>query len=231
MSKQEPFKALWQRAAERKGGDAALTALLPLTGDGAASLSDAQLLSAMSAQIFKSGFVWRVVDNKWPAFEQAFWGFDPQKLLLMSPEQLDQRASDPALIRHGKKMQAIMDNAQMVQALAEEHGSFGHWLRQWDSRDVIGLWAELKRRGSRLGGNTGPYFLRSVGIDTFLMTGDIIAYLKAHELLDASPTSKRGQSQAQAVFNRWLDESGLPLASLSRVVACSVGDNRLGVTD
>ncbi|WP_028108213.1 DNA-3-methyladenine glycosylase I [Ferrimonas futtsuensis] len=227
MSKMEKFEAIWQRAAERKGGDDALRALLPPQSEGSLA-SDDRLLSAMSAQIFKSGFVWRVVENKWPAFEEAFWGFEPHKLVLMSPEQLDQRMQNSALIRHGKKMQAVLDNARMVAELAEEHGSFGRWLSQWQSREVVALWAELKKRGARLGGNTGPYFLRVVGIDTFLMTGDVTSYLQAHQLIEGAPTSKRALTQAQACFNQWQQQSDLPLASISRVISCSVGDNRLG---
>lgn len=228
MSKMEKFESIWRRAAERKGGDGALRSLLPPPA--AATLpGDDRLLSAMSAQIFKSGFVWRVVENKWPAFETAFWGFDPHKLVLMAPEQLEQRMQDPALIRHGKKMQAVLDNARMVAELAEQHGSFGQWLSQWQSGEVVTLWAELKKRGARLGGNTGPYFLRGVGKDTFLMTGDVIAYLQAHQLIEGSPSSKRALTQAQACFNQWQQESGLPLASISRVISCSVGDNRLGL--
>ncbi|WP_298444906.1 DNA-3-methyladenine glycosylase I [uncultured Ferrimonas sp.] len=223
----ESFAAIWQRAAERKGGDAALQALLPQANPNLAEMTDAQMLSAMSSQIFKSGFVWRVVDNKWPAFEQAFWGFEPTKLLMMSPEQIEQRGSDTALIRHGKKIQSIFDNAQMILNIGYDHGSFVQWLAQYDSRNIIGLWQELKKQGNRLGGNTGPYFLRSIGKDTFLLTNDIVGYLKAHDLLDAAPTSKKGMQQAQDIFNQWQDESGLPLAQISKVVSCSVGDNRV----
>ncbi|TKB48937.1 DNA-3-methyladenine glycosylase I [Ferrimonas sediminicola] len=227
MSKMEKFAAIWQRAAQRKGGDQALQALLPPPPK-AVLEGDDRLLSALSAQIFKSGFVWRVVDDKWPAFEEAFWGFDPHKLVMMSPEQLDQRMHNPALIRHGKKMQAVLENAQMILDLAQHHGSFGHWLARWPGDNITGLWGELKRRGARLGGNTGPYFLRRVGKDTFLMTGDVTAYLQAHKLIEGSPGSKRSLEQAQRCFNIWQMESGLPLASISRVLSCSVGDNRLG---
>ncbi|QIZ78877.1 DNA-3-methyladenine glycosylase I [Ferrimonas lipolytica] len=223
----EKFAAIWQRAAERKGGDEGLTALLPQANDQLASMTDAQMLSAMSSQIFKSGFVWRIVDNKWPAFEQAFWGFEPTKLLMMSPEQIDKRASDTALIRHAKKINSIFDNAQMILNIGYEQGSFVQWLADWDSRDIVGLWQQLKKQGNRLGGNTGPYFLRAIGKDTFLLTTDIVAYLKAHHILDAAPTSKKGMQQAQDAFNQWQDESGMTMAQISRVIACSVGDNRL----
>lgn len=227
--KLESFDAIWQRAAERKGGEKVLSLLMPDTTSYLDKLTDAQLLSAMSEQIFKSGFVWKVVENKWPYFEQQFWGFDPEKLLMMSPDQQDKRLSDAGLIRHGKKIQSIFDNAQFVLDIAAEHGSFGKWIRDWPSDDIVSLWLELKKRGSRLGGNTGPYFLRFVGKDSFILASDTVAYLKAHQVLDASPTSKRGLMQVQAAFNQWQQESGLSFAEVSRVVAMSTGDNRLGV--
>ncbi len=225
----ESFKQIYQRASERKGGKAALEALLPSgrSHEEIAALGDDRLLSAMSMQVMKSGFVWRVVDNKWPAYEEAFFGFVPFKVLMMSPEQLSQRASDPNLIRHAKKTQAIYDNALMVQELADKHGSFARFVADWPEDNIIGLWAELKKRGTRLGGNTGPYFLRTIGKDTFLLTGDVESYFKGHKLLDASATSKKGMAQIQAAFNQWQQESGRSLAEISRILACGVGDNFL----
>ncbi|WP_028116300.1 DNA-3-methyladenine glycosylase I [Ferrimonas senticii] len=223
----ESFAQIWQRAAERKGGDAALQALLPHANPNLAKMSDGQLLSSMSRQVFRSGMMWRVVDNKWPAFEEAFWGFEPTKVLMMSPEQRDKRASDPALIRHSGKIQTIFDNAQMLLDLSFEHGSAVQWLADFDSRNIIELWQVLKRQGSRLGGNTGPYWLRVIGKDTFLLTNDVVGYLQAHQLLDAAPTSKKAMQQTQALFNQWQDESGLEMAQISKVISCSVGDNRV----
>ncbi|MGI2258516.1 DNA-3-methyladenine glycosylase I [Shewanella sp. GXUN23E] len=225
----ESFKQIYQRAAERKGGAAALEALLPSVRqpEEIAALGDDRLLSAMSMQVMKSGFVWRVVDHKWPAYEDAFFGFMPFKVLMMSPEQLSQRASDPTLIRHAKKTQAIYDNALMVQELADKHGSFARFIADWPTDNITGLWSELKKRGVRLGGNTGPYFLRSIGKDTFLLTGDVESYFKAHKLLDASATSQKGLAQIQSAFNQWQRQSGRPLAEISRILACSMGDNVL----
>ncbi|MBT1445133.1 DNA-3-methyladenine glycosylase I [Shewanella sp. JM162201] len=225
----ESFASIYQRAAERKGGADALEALLPLSLSAAEyqEHSDAALLSAMSKKIFQSGFVWKVVDAKWPAYEQAFFGFDPLKILLLSPEQLEARASDPALIRHGKKTQAIYDNALMVQDIAKEHGSLARFIALWPSEEITGLWQVLKKRGARLGGNTGPYFLRATGKDTFLLSSDVEAYLRATGLVDAGLATQKGLTQAQAAFNHWQAESGRTLAHISRVISCSVGDNYL----
>ena len=229
MSQIEKFAAIYTRAAERKGGDAGLEALLPsgLSDQELTQYSDAQLLSEISKKVFQSGFVWRIVEAKWPEYEKAFFGFEPFKVLMLSPEQLQERASDPKLIRHLKKTMAIYDNAHMVNDIAREHGSLAKFIADWPSEDITGLWALLKRKGVRLGGNTGPYFLRSMGKDTFLLTNDVQGYLKSHGLVDYGFSSKAGMKQVQEVFNHWQQESGRSLADISRVLACSVGDNRI----
>ena len=229
MAKLEKFADIISRACERKGGMAAVEALLPdtLSSSEIAQYSDAQLLSAMSKRVFQSGFVWRVVDNKWPAYEKAFFDFEPQKVLMLSPEQIQQRASDATLIRHQKKTQAIVDNAYMVQSLAAKHSSFAEFIAHWPSEDIIGLWQLLKKQGARLGGNTGAYFLRSIGKDTFILSNDVQGYLKAKNVVDAGFTSQTGLKQTQAAFNTWQQESGLTLAEISRMISLGVGDNYL----
>ncbi|QSX30033.1 DNA-3-methyladenine glycosylase I [Shewanella cyperi] len=229
MQKAEPFKHIYERACERKGGESGLAQLLPqvLTAAEYRNHSDAELLSAISRQVFQSGFVWKVVQAKWPAYEQAFFGFEPHKVLLLSPEQLAARAADPDLIRHAKKTQAIYDNAIMVTDIAREHGSLAAFIADWPTADITGLWQQLKRRGARLGGNTGPYFLRGTGKDTFLLSTDVQGYFKAHKLVDGSFSSQKTLAQVQATFNDWQQQTGKPLAHLSRILSCSVGDNRL----
>lgn len=72
------FSAIYQRAIKRKGGEAALLALLPTEVRSSAVLTeipDHRYRSEMTEAIFKAGFVWKIIDNKWPGFEEAFWAF------------------------------------------------------------------------------------------------------------------------------------------------------------
>ena len=75
---------------------------------------------------------------------------------------------DKRIVRNGAKIMSVRDNAQFVQAIAREHGSFGKFLSKWPASDEIGLLDLLTKRGSRLGGNTGQMFLRFVGWDGFV---------------------------------------------------------------
>ncbi|WP_088331285.1 DNA-3-methyladenine glycosylase I [Lacimicrobium sp. SS2-24] len=227
ISKPEPFNALYQRACERKGGERALEALLgsPKSPQQLRKLGDDRYLAEFSKKIFQSGFVWRVVENKWPNFESLFFGFNIDKVLLMPDEMLERKAADPAIIRNYKKVRTIRDNAMMIDSVRREHGSFGNFVADWPGEDITGLWAWLKKHGERLGGNTGPYALRALGKDTFLLSRDVEAYFRQHKLIDGGLTSKRSLDRIQQVFNQLQQQSGRSLQELSQIIALSSGDN------
>lgn len=231
MRQVETFAAIVQRAQARKGGPAALNALVsqPLASAKLAAIPDKVLLAELSKKVFQSGFVWRVVRQKWPGFCEVFFDFDIEKILLLSDEMLEKKAQDPRIIRNLSKVFTIRDNALMIYNLQREHGSFARFIADWPSTDIIGLWAYLKKHGARLGGNTGPYALRAMGKDTFLLTQDVEAYLKAYGVFDGGINSKRSLQQIQQQFNQWQTESGLSLQEISQIVAYSVGENHVGM--
>ncbi|GHG72548.1 DNA-3-methyladenine glycosylase [Alishewanella longhuensis] len=231
MRQVEKFAAIMQRAQARKGGPAALAALLskPLPAHQLAAVSDNLLLAELTKKVFQSGFVWRVVRQKWPGFCEVFFDFDIEKILLLSDEMLEQKARDPRIIRNLNKVFTIRDNALMIYNLQREHGSFARFIADWPSADIIGLWGYLKKHGARLGGNTGPYALRAMGKDTFLLTQDVEAYLRAYGVFDGGINSKRSQQQIQQQFTQWQAESGLSLQEISQIVSYSVGENIVGM--
>lgn len=231
MHQVEKFSAILARAQARKGGAAALAALVsqPLTAAQLAALPDNLLLAELTKKIFQSGFVWRVVRQKWPGFCEVFFDFDIEKILLLSDEMLEQKAQDPRIIRNLSKVFTLRDNALMIYNLQREHGSFAKFIAHWPANDIIGLWAYLKKHGARLGGNTGPYALRAIGKDTFLLTQDVEAYLKAYGVFDGGITTKRSLQHIQQQFNLWQQESGLSLQEISQIVSYSVGENVVGM--
>ncbi|MDF1822866.1 MAG: DNA-3-methyladenine glycosylase I [Alcanivoracaceae bacterium] len=221
----KPFSDIQALASARKGGDRALRALMPEVASATwlADQPDSYYLSTMMRRIFRAGLKHSLVDRKWPAFEQAFFGFDPERLVLMPDSMLDERMLDTRLIRHWGKMKSIRHNAQMVLDVSAEAGGFGRWLGQWPDDDVAGLWLALKKRGSQLGGHSAPAFLRMAGRDTWYPTRDVVAALVAQDIIDKAPSSQRDQRLAQQAFNQWQAESGLPQAHISRTLACTVG--------
>ncbi|MEP1214321.1 MAG: DNA-3-methyladenine glycosylase I [Marinobacter sp.] len=220
------FARIYEQAAARKGGETALQALLPRVAERGEleALGDDRYLAEVTRCVFKAGFVWRVIENKWPDFEAAFKGFVPLYWQQVPPDVLEELARDERIVRNMQKIRTVPENARMIVDGAREHGSFGAFLSQWPSDDQVGLLMWLRRHGARLGGNTAQYFLRRVGWDGFILSSDVVAGLRREELLDATHGSKKALIQAQHAFNDWRRETGLPYSHLSRILSYSVGD-------
>lgn len=220
------FARIYDYAAARHGGEAELRSLLPQVAEAGEleAMGDDRYLSEVTRCVFKAGFVWRVIENKWPGFEAAFQGFVPLYWQQVPPEVLEALAQDERIVRNMQKIRTVPENARMIVDAAREHGSFGAFLSRWPSDDQVGLLLWLKRHGARLGGSTAQYFLRWVGWDGFILSQDVVAGLRREELLDATPASKKALVQAQQAFNDWHRETGLPYSHLSRILAYSVGD-------
>lgn len=229
MSDLESFKHIYQRACERKGGPQALASLIakPLSAKALSKIGDDRFLAEFTQKVFQSGFVWRVVRNKWPDFERVFFDFNIEKILLIPDEMLEKKATDPSIIRNYTKVKTIRDNAIMIDSVAREHGSFAQFVANWPTDDIIGLWAYLKKHGARLGGNTGPYGLRAIGKDTFLLSNDVVGYFTQRNIISGSAQSKRSLTAIQNSFNELQQQSGLSLQELSMILSKSVGDNYL----
>lgn len=223
----EAFKKIHTRALERKGGPKGLAVWLPTPKTKAqlVRIPDHRYVAEMARCVFQAGFVWRVIDQKWPDFETVFFKFAPEKLVLLSPEQWEAIGQDRRVVRNMQKIMSVARNAQFVLETAEEHGSFAKMVANWPEQDLIGLLELMKKRGDRLGGATGMRVLRNLGKDCFLLSGDVITCLKGAGLDIDKASSKRELKLIQATFNQWHEETGLPYCQLSRICSCSVGEN------
>ena len=222
------FKKIRERAARRKGGEAALSKLLGARPDNAnlKSVPDDRILSTMAERIFSAGFVWSVIEQKWPGFEEAFLGFEP-KVLLFQPEDFwHDLTSDKRIVRNGQKIMSVRENAAFVERISREHGSFGKFLAAWPADDQVGLTGFLAKNGRRLGGATAQYLLRWLGWDTYVVSRDMVLALRDAGLdIAETPTTKKDQQKVQDQINAWVKETGLPRMHISRILAMSIGEN------
>ncbi|MCG9779870.1 DNA-3-methyladenine glycosylase I [Photobacterium damselae] len=225
----EKFNQIYDRAAERKGGTQALEKLLvvPKSQQELALITDDRWLATFTLRIFQSGMTWQVVRNKWPNFEDIFFGFNIEKMLLVPDEMWERKATDPAIIRHLGKVMTIPANADMIHRAAVEYGSFAQMVADWPCEDIIGLWQYLKKKGARLGGNTGPYALRTMGKDTFIISQDVEAYLRNIGVIEGGKSSLKSLKATQKAFNDWQQESGRPMCQVSQIISFSCGDNHV----
>ncbi|WND02558.1 DNA-3-methyladenine glycosylase I [Temperatibacter marinus] len=220
------FQSIMDRALLRKGGEKALQALLediPQT-HAFEEIPDDRVLSMMCRVINQAGFNWSVITKKWPQFEEAYFGFDVDKLVQLSPDEWEAYVKDKRVVRNWQKIKAVWENARFVSHISEEHGSFARFMASYGADQQIDLMAYLKKHGSRLGGNTGMFLLRFLGKDSFILSRDVIwAIRDAGVDIAENPTSKRDLTAIQATFNQWHKETGLSYTYLSRIASYSIG--------
>lgn len=220
------FDRIRERALANKGGEAALAALMPKhkTPKQLKAVGDDRYLSQMTKCVFQAGFNWKVIENKWDGFEEVFHRFDPRHNAFLNDEELEAIGRDKRIVRNMQKIVSVPANARFILDVAKEHGSFGTFIADWPSSDLVGLWTVLKKRAARLGGNTGQYFLRFVGKDAFILSRDVVTCLKgAGVIATDNPASARDLAAIQAAFNAWHEQTGLPYGHLSRISSASIG--------
>ncbi len=219
------FAPILKKATKRAGGSAALEEMLPEPSAARKikSVSDDRYLSQMSLRVFQAGLKHSMVAAKWPSFEEVFFAFAPKRVRSMNDEQLESLMGDARIVRHWGKIKSVRHNAAAMCDLSDEFGSFGDWLAEWPETDIAGLWADLTKRFAQLGGGSGPYFLRAVGKDTFMLTPDVVRAINEMGVAQGKIAGKRDRAAVQEAFNGWMDETGRPLCQLSRILALSVG--------
>jgi 3-methyladenine DNA glycosylase Tag len=218
------FESIYETAVNRCGGTDAVEDTLPIprTVKQLKKLTDTFCLSNMSCRIFQAGLNRKIIDNKWPAFEEVFCQFDIDAVRMMSNERLEALMNEKRIVRHWGKIQSVRHNAQMIHEFNEEQGGFLNTLAEWPSDDIVEFWHVLKKQFKQLGGASGPYFLRRVKKDSFLLTGDVTKALFRWGAIDETPKNKKQLRHVQDCMNEWHLESGRPYCQVSMILALSV---------
>ncbi len=145
---------------------------------------DTELFERLALESFQAGLSWQTILNKRDAFRAAFRGFDPATVAAFDDDARARLMADAGIVRNRAKIEATIENAQVVRALAAEFGSFDAYLRlmlpgstaplPWTAAGGSipattpasdALSADLKRRGMRFVGSTIVYsFMQSVGL-------------------------------------------------------------------
>ena len=223
----QSFDEIYARAAERRGGVAALeTALAEYPAkmpQQLAAIPDDRWLAEMTRGVFRAGFNWRVIENKWIGFEAAFHGFDPPLNAAMSEEEFDAHLKDTRIIRNAQKVASVRANAQLLVDLAREHGSAAKLFADWPDSDFIGLLDLMKKRAARCHGETAMRFFRTMGKPSFITTRDVAAALIEAGVIEKPPSGRKDFQAVQDAFNAWSEATGRNLTTLSRVLAMSTG--------
>jgi 3-methyladenine DNA glycosylase Tag len=223
----QSYHQIFERAAARKGGAAALEGLIaewPAKGHAElVATPDDRWLAEMTRSVFQAGFNWQVIDNKWPGFETAFHGFDTRLNAAMSEEEFDAHLKDASIVRNGQKIASVRHNAQFLVDLAVEHGSASAFFADWPDSDLVGLLDVMKKRAARCAGETAMRLLRRMGKPAFITTRDVAAALVEAGVLSAAPKNRKDLQVVQDAFNAWSQATGRDFNAISRTLALSTG--------
>lgn len=131
----------------------------------------------------QAGLSWITVLKKRENYRQAFYNFEPQRLAIMTEQDIKDRLQDSGLIRHSGKLNAIVTNAKAylaMEAAGENFVTFiwhfvngeplvNHWVQPSDvpasTSCSIALSKALKKRGFKFVGPTICYaFMQACGL-------------------------------------------------------------------
>lgn len=139
-----------------------------------------ELINLEGAQ---AGLSWITILKKRAGYRQLFKDFDPVKIARFSDARLDKIASNPLIVRHRQKVEAVRTNARAWNAMADNGEDFADFI--WSYVDHLTIQnnfrtlqevpsktdvssrmsADLKKRGFRFVGATTAYaFMQAAGL-------------------------------------------------------------------
>ena len=144
---------------------------------GRARFDDEYLFEMLLLESFQAGLSWECVLNKREAFKEAFDGFDARLISQYTQQRIDALCQDSSIIRNRRKIESAVRNARVFLLIAEEYGSFRHYLGTfwngetvYDSTSVTSQMSDaisrdLKKRGMSFVGSTViQSFLQAIGV-------------------------------------------------------------------
>ena len=128
--------------------------------------SDSGYLEELTKAIFRSGFSWRVVREKWDNFHKSFQEFDLDKVASYGVEDITRLFNDRSIIRNRRKILATIENARTMLMLVAEHDSFYNYLRSLNRLNYYELVKVLTGQFSSLGRTGAFVFLHCINEET-----------------------------------------------------------------
>lgn len=146
---------------------------------------DRRLFEKICLEGFQAGLSWLTILRKRDNFRKAFDGFDYYKIAQYTAGDVERLVKDKDIIRHRGKITSTINNANRVQELIEEFGSFAAYIWTYEqpqktrpqrcdykilsqitmTDESKALSKDLKKRGWSFVGPTTCYaFMQSMGM-------------------------------------------------------------------
>src|SRR5215469_6193369 len=117
----------------------------------------------MSKAVFLAGLNWSVIEKKWADIRRSLANFSIDAVAHFDDGDIDRLLKDEGMIRSAKKITAVIANAQAIQQVQREFGSFAKYLQATKATGEEALLKDLRKRFAFLGESTAMIFLFSVG--------------------------------------------------------------------
>ena len=125
--------------------------------------NDNELFGKMLMEINQAGLSWNIVLKKKDTIKAAYANFDIDTVAAFDEEMIDEMLKNPGIIRMRAKINAAISNAQMIQKLQKEHGSYANWLDHHHPKPKE-EWIKLFKKTFRfMGKETAKEFLMASG--------------------------------------------------------------------
>ncbi|MDP6349268.1 MAG: DNA-3-methyladenine glycosylase I [Chloroflexota bacterium] len=127
--------------------------------------ADADYFAQMTKAIARAGLNWKVIENKWDGYMAAFEGFNIDIVARYGEDDIERLMADAGIVRNRKKILSTITNAEEIQGILAEYGSFQDYLKSLIPAGEQGAIKELSKRFAHLGPSTSAMFLWMVGYD------------------------------------------------------------------
>jgi len=118
---------------------------------------DSDYLRVLTRAIFQAGFNWKVIENKWLGFEEAFDNFNVDKVASYDAKKISNLKEDKRIVRNLSKIEATIYNAQIILDKEKEFGSFKKYLSNFKNFEYTVK--DLRKNFKWLGDFSAFYFL------------------------------------------------------------------------
>lgn len=145
--------------------------------------NEEKLFEMLSLESMQAGLSWSTILKKRASMQAAFDQFDYDQIALYQEEKIVALLNNPGVIRHRKKIEALVNNAQAYLAVQAKYGSFDTFIWQFvDNQPIVNHWQnsqevpsatelstiiskQLKQEGFKFLGTTSVYaFMQSIGM-------------------------------------------------------------------
>lgn len=140
---------------------------------------DQRLFEKLCLEGFQSGLSWRTILVKRESFRAAFLNFDYRRVAHFDESDVERLLGDSGIVRHRGKIEAVIHNARMAEAMVQREGSLASyfWRHQPNPAQLEepqtastsaasqALSKDLKKLGWKFVGPTTVYaFMQAMGL-------------------------------------------------------------------